>query len=156
MLMYECGTETGKGPALYTLYTSTLSAFQGDGFECYNAYTAIGGWGQWGNWGHMEYVGQPLDSAYKYKALWDFAIANKTFNPGAAIPGCDGAVSVSKHPQQGAALRSTARLQLAGATKYNIRGQIITAGSDRQGSAGIIIIGSKAQRHLQVEMAVRR
>jgi hypothetical protein len=156
MLQYECGTETGKGPALYTLYTSTLSNFQSDGFECYNAFTAIAGWGAWGNWGHMEYVGQPLDSAYKYKALWDFAIANKTFDPNAAIPGCGAVSGVSKLPQQGAVLRSTARLQLAGVTKYNIRGQIITGSSDRRGSAGIILIGSKGDLHLQVKMAVRR
>jgi len=64
---------------------------------------------------------------------------------------------VDKHPRPGAALWSAIRLQPAGATVYNLQGQILAGGRDkRRCSAGVVVLGSKVQRQRQVEMAAGR
>jgi hypothetical protein len=91
LYMYEGGTESGKGPAMYDLYKNALNAFDQDGFENYNAFVAVSGWGQYGTWGHMEYVNQPLADAHKYRALYDWAVSNGQFDPNTPLPACQGA-----------------------------------------------------------------
>jgi hypothetical protein len=140
LYMYEGGTESGKGPAMYDLYKSTLNAFDQDGFENYNAYVAVSGWMQFGNWGHMEYVNQPLADAHKYRAMYDWAVTNGQFDPNSAAPVC-GSTAVNHHrsvtPLQ--SITGTGYTGRAITTYYDLMGKAVGQGA-KQGHKGIFIV----------------
>jgi len=54
--------------------------------DLYNQFTIVAQWGKSGSFGAMEYVGQSLADAPKYRACYEYALGDNQFNPDAQIP----------------------------------------------------------------------
>ncbi len=66
--------DINRNPAMHDLYAEYLKAM-GKYFVHFSHYNHVGGWGDGGAWGSMEYTGQPLNEAHKYRALVEWAKA---------------------------------------------------------------------------------
>jgi hypothetical protein len=68
-------------PAMYDIYREYLDSLEANGLEMFNAFVAVGRWGPHGAWGHKQYAGEPLSTAHKYRALWDYMVASGQVDP---------------------------------------------------------------------------
>ena len=60
--------DINRYPAMHDLYAEYLKEMSKH-FTHFSHYAHVGGWGDGGAWGSMEYTGQPLGEAHKYRAL---------------------------------------------------------------------------------------
>lgn len=79
------GTESvirsvSSDPEIYNVYMEYFTALEDAGVEMLNHFTAVSGWSQYGAWGAKEFVGQSMDEAHKYRALYDFMTASGQFS----------------------------------------------------------------------------
>ncbi len=58
-----------RDPRMGALYTDYLARLEGAGLARFVHFTHCGRFDRWGRWGSMEYLGQPLSRAPKYRAL---------------------------------------------------------------------------------------
>ena len=145
LLMYEGGTEGGRNPGpMYDLYRRTLDDFNSDGFVNFNAFVAVAGWMDvFGDWGHMQYVNQPLEDAFKYRAMWDYAVGKGQFDPNAPVPTCDGGPFV-RDRAAGPVLRTVAPVRSATSVQqYNLQGKRTLPGTST--TAGVVVERSVQQ-----------
>ena len=75
LIAYEGGQHCTKradvlnrNPAMHDLYVEYLREM-GKYFTLLAHYNHVGSWGNGGAWGSMEFTGQPIDKAHKYRAL---------------------------------------------------------------------------------------
>ncbi len=61
-----------RDPRMYEFYSRFLNAYK-NMFSLFMHYCHSGAFSGQGSWGAVEYVGQPLSQAHKYRALVDFA-----------------------------------------------------------------------------------
>ncbi len=96
---YEGGSPVPNTPALYPLYGKVLKSLEGT-FYNFNQYV-IGGayYGGTTSYGASTYLGEPLDSAYKAKALIDYATEHGWYVPTAVKQNSAAAapISAAKH-----------------------------------------------------------
>lgn len=130
LLMYEGGTDHAKAPALYDLYKEVLPTFEQDGFDCFTAFVAVAGWMEvWGSWGHMQYVNQPLEEAYKYHGLYDWAVEHNQFDPNAPLPICE-STSVRRAPRPSRSLSPvTTGARTPGGSRFTLQGKRLPRGA---------------------------
>jgi hypothetical protein len=60
--------------AFANVYNTWLRRYEATGngiFKTNMPFVLVAGWSRWGQWGHVEYVGQTVDQAPKYKMLLD-------------------------------------------------------------------------------------
>lgn len=60
--------------AFATIYNTWIRRYEATGngvFKTNMPFVLVSGWSKWGQWGHVEYVGQTVDQAPKYKMLLD-------------------------------------------------------------------------------------
>jgi hypothetical protein len=60
--------------AFAAIYDTWLKRYESTGngvFKTNMPFVLVAGWSKWGQWGHVEYVGQTIDQAPKYKMLLD-------------------------------------------------------------------------------------
>lgn len=84
LIAYEGGMGSGISPALYDIYMEQLPRLS-EYFSEFFQFTIHGGWSASGNWGSKEYAGQPLEDAYKYRALYNVALQQGQFDPNELI-----------------------------------------------------------------------
>ncbi|HOW66951.1 MAG TPA: putative glycoside hydrolase [Candidatus Paceibacterota bacterium] len=79
LIAYEGGQHVVKkaaivnrNPVMFTLYQEYLRAMS-QYFTHFSHYNHVGQAGDGGAWGALEYTGQPLEQAHKYRALADWA-----------------------------------------------------------------------------------
>ncbi len=65
--------ELNRDPGMYALYESMLEIWSNAGAGLMMPYSFTGSYTVFGSWGHLEYVGQPLSSAHKMRAVLDWA-----------------------------------------------------------------------------------
>ncbi|GJM64333.1 BACON domain-containing protein [Persicobacter diffluens] len=58
-------------PAFAALYEQWIERYEQSGLVTNVPFVMLAGWSKWGQWGHVEYVGQPIDEAPKFKMLLD-------------------------------------------------------------------------------------
>jgi hypothetical protein len=82
LLAYEGGQHLTTNAAtvcrqsgMYNVYTEYLDSM-GKYIDVLSHYNHVGDWGSGGAWGSMEYTGQPISQAHKYRALVDWAAAH--------------------------------------------------------------------------------
>jgi hypothetical protein len=61
-----------RHPKMGEVYKRWLDRHHQSGLKTNVPFVLLAGWSQYGQWGHVEYVGQPVEQATKYKALLDF------------------------------------------------------------------------------------
>jgi len=66
--------DINRNPVMYDLYNEYLKEMS-KYFVHFSHYCHVGSWGDGGAWGSMEYTGQPIDQAHKYRALVERAKA---------------------------------------------------------------------------------
>jgi fibronectin type 3 domain-containing protein len=59
-------------PEIYNKYITYLNGID-NYISVYSHYCHVGQWSSGGAWGSMEYTGQPMSQAHKYRALYDYA-----------------------------------------------------------------------------------
>jgi len=64
--------DINRNPAMHDLYAEYLKEMSKH-FTHFSHYDHVGGWGDGGAWGSMEFTGQPLAEAHKYRALVEWA-----------------------------------------------------------------------------------
>lgn len=60
---------------MYDVYRAYLDSMN-TVFDVFSHYNHVGDWGTGGAWGSMRYTGEPIAQAHKYRALYDFQVAN--------------------------------------------------------------------------------
>ncbi|MBW3545767.1 MAG: T9SS type A sorting domain-containing protein, partial [Bacteroidetes bacterium] len=63
-----------RSTAFANVYDTWLRRYEATGggiFKTNMPFVLVAGWSKWGQWGHVEYVGQTVDQAPKYKMLLD-------------------------------------------------------------------------------------
>jgi hypothetical protein len=73
--------EINNDARMYNLYRAYLDTLDRNGVAMMNQFVAVSAWGVYGCWGSKEYAGQPLAQAHKYRALFDYLVANAQFDP---------------------------------------------------------------------------
>jgi len=58
---------------MYDIYMEYLNKMSSAGCELFNAFVSVGSWSVSGAWGHKQYAGEPMATAHKYRALYDYA-----------------------------------------------------------------------------------
>lgn len=71
--------EINSDPDIYNVYMEYLAALEEAGVEMLNHFTAVSGWSEYGAWGAKEFVGQSMEVAHKYRALYDYMTASGQF-----------------------------------------------------------------------------
>jgi len=66
------GAGLNRNPAMYDLYAEYL-AEMARYFSIFSHYCHVGQAGDGGSWGAMEFTGQPIEQAHKYRTLVEFA-----------------------------------------------------------------------------------
>ena len=61
--------EVERTPRFAGLYEKWLERHEASGIRTNTPFVNLSGWSKWGQWGHMEYLGQPLDEAVKFRML---------------------------------------------------------------------------------------
>lgn len=73
--------QANEHSGMYDIYREYLDSLEANGLEMLNAFVAVGRWGPHGAWGHKQYAGEPLSTAHKYRALWDYMVASGQVDP---------------------------------------------------------------------------
>ena len=88
-IIYEAGQHVLQGTdvicrdsRIYNVYRAYLDSMALM-FPLLVHYTHSGTFGSGGAWGSKEYIGQPLEQAHKYRALYDYAVDNGQWTAGA-------------------------------------------------------------------------
>jgi hypothetical protein len=129
--------EFNNDPRMYALYRAYLDTLGNNGVAMMNQFVAVSGWGFYGCWGAKEYAGQPMAQAHKYRALYDYLVADDQFDPNEAKYW----ESVATMPREASA---RPRLSLSRETSrfYWLNGRLIDRGqlSERAGSPGALSV----------------
>ncbi len=65
-----------RHPRMGELYLKYLGGWKKNGGAMFVVFSSTGGYSKWGSWGLMEYHGQPVKEAPKYRAVLDFVEGN--------------------------------------------------------------------------------
>ncbi len=89
---YEAGQHVINGadvvnarPEIYGLYRAYLDSMS-HYFPLLVHYAHAGEWGSGGAWGAKRFIGQSIDDAHKYRALYDYAVESGQYQEGAERP----------------------------------------------------------------------
>lgn len=63
--------EAIRHPRMARIYTKWLQRHHESGLVTNMPFVAVSAWSRYGQWGHLEYVGQPVEKAPKFKAILD-------------------------------------------------------------------------------------
>jgi hypothetical protein len=81
------------------IYNTWIRRYEATGngvFKTNMPFVLVSGWSKWGQWGHVEYVGQTVDQAPKYKMLLDhynlpYPVIRSAGSPRVTAPPADAA-----------------------------------------------------------------
>jgi hypothetical protein len=73
--VYKKAKAINQSPLMYSLYKEYLAEMS-KYFEHFSHYCHVGRAGDGGCWGCIEYTGQPIEQAHKYRALVEWAKQN--------------------------------------------------------------------------------
>ena len=104
-------------PGMYDFYKQYLDAYN-DIFTLFIHYLHSGVAGSQGSWGSLEYVGQPISQAHKYRALVDFANQGQVVDNQA--PSVPTNVSLSSKTTNTASITWTASTDNIGVIGYDV------------------------------------
>jgi len=65
---------------MYNLYRAYIDSLHNCGMSILNQFVAVSAWGWYGCWGAKEYAGQSATVAHKYRALFDYLVAQGQFD----------------------------------------------------------------------------
>jgi hypothetical protein len=60
-----------RTPRFAEIYKRWLIRHHESGLSMNMPFVLLAGWSKYGQWGHVEYVGQPVEEAPKYKVILD-------------------------------------------------------------------------------------
>jgi hypothetical protein len=144
------------------IYNTWIRRYEATGngvFKTNMPFVLVSGWSKWGQWGHVEYVGQTVDQAPKYKMLLDhynlpYPVIRSAARA-AAMPGdaAEGAASsaVFPNPTNGVLYIKGVKENAAVAV-YNTFGQRVARGvgpviNVSKLAAGMYLVDVDGKRH---------
>ncbi|MBD0255362.1 MAG: T9SS type A sorting domain-containing protein [Cytophagales bacterium] len=146
------------------IYNNWIRRYEATGngvFKTNMPFVLVSGWSKWGQWGHVEYVGQTVDQAPKYKMLLDhynlpYPVIRSAGSPraaavqGDAAPGV-GSSAVFPNPTNGVLYIKGVKEHAAVAV-YNTFGQRVARGvgpviNMSKLAAGMYLVDVDGKRH---------